>query len=56
MQKSDLIIINGIGFENWVDDLNELDYQGVIVDTSDGILVKNIDKEQKEKQINNEKQ
>jgi len=45
MQKSDLIIINGIGFENWVDSLAEIDYQGVIVDTSNGILVKNIDKE-----------
>ena len=41
MQKSDLIIINGIGFENWVDNLNETNYQGVIVDTSNGILVKN---------------
>jgi len=45
MQKSDLIIINGIGFENWVDNLKEIDYQGVIVDTSNGILVKNIDEE-----------
>jgi len=45
MQKSDLIIINGIGFENWVDSLAEIDYQGVIVDTSNGILVKNIDEE-----------
>ncbi len=42
MQKSDLIIINGIGFENWVDNLNEIDYQGVIVDTSNGILDKNL--------------
>ena len=43
MQTSDLIIINGIGFENWVDNLDETDYQGVIVDTSNGILVKNDD-------------
>jgi len=42
MQKSDLIIINGIGFENWVDKLNEIDYQGVIVDTSNGIIIKNM--------------
>ena len=41
MQRSDLIIINGIGFENWVDNLDEADYQGVIVDTSNGILIKN---------------
>jgi zinc transport system substrate-binding protein len=46
MQKSDLIIINGIGFENWVDNLKEIDYQGVIVDTSSGILDKNLSKEQ----------
>ncbi len=37
MQKSDLIVINGIGFESWVDDLIENDYQGIIVNTSNGI-------------------
>jgi len=46
MQKSDLIIINGIGFENWVDNLEETNYQGVIVDTSNGILDKNLGQEQ----------
>ncbi|MBA4719232.1 MAG: zinc ABC transporter substrate-binding protein [Nitrosopumilus sp.] len=45
MQKSDLIIINGIGFENWVDNLDETNYRGVIVDTSNGILDKNIGQE-----------
>jgi zinc transport system substrate-binding protein len=45
IQKSDLIIINGIGFENWVDNLDETDYQGVIVDTSYGILDKNLGQE-----------
>jgi len=45
MQKSDLIIINGMGFENWVDSLEENNYQGIIVDTSVGILVKNFDEE-----------
>jgi len=38
MQQSDLIIINGIGFENWVDRLDDTNYQGVIVDTSNNIL------------------
>jgi zinc transport system substrate-binding protein len=38
MQKSDLIVINGIGFENWVDDLIENNYDGIIVDTSKGIM------------------
>jgi len=41
MQKSDLIIINGIGFENWVDDLQETNYSGKIVDTSYGIPIRN---------------
>ena len=40
MQKSNLIIINGIGFENWVDSLEELNYSGNIVDTSFSILVR----------------
>ncbi|MCV0430895.1 zinc ABC transporter substrate-binding protein [Nitrosopumilus sp.] len=39
MQKSNLIVINGIGFENWVDNLIENEYAGIIVDTSKGILV-----------------
>ncbi len=43
MQRSDLIIINGIGFENWVDRLSESNYQGTIVDTSMGIPIKNTD-------------
>jgi len=38
LQKSDLIIINGFGFENWVDSLEEMNYQGMVVDTSDGIF------------------
>ncbi len=46
MQTSDLIIINGIGFENWVDNLEETGYQGEIVDTSNGILVKEQDEEE----------
>jgi zinc transport system substrate-binding protein len=45
IQKSDLIIINGIGFENWIGKLNEMNYPGVIVDTSNGIIKKNIDED-----------
>ena len=41
MQKTDFIIINGIGFESWVHSLEELNYQGTIVDTSIGITVSN---------------
>ncbi len=43
MQKSDLIIINGIGFESWTDKLTEMKYQGIVVDTSNGIIAKNIE-------------
>ncbi len=45
IQNSDLIIINGIGFENWVDKLNENDYRGIIVNTGDEILIKNPNEE-----------
>ncbi len=38
MQRSDLIIINGLGFENWVGNLEEMKYQGIVVDTSAGII------------------
>ncbi|MDH3834682.1 MAG: metal ABC transporter substrate-binding protein [Nitrosopumilus sp.] len=48
MQTSDLIIINGVGFENWVDSLDEIAYQGKIIDTSNGILIKNFDEEHDE--------
>ena len=37
IHKSDFVIINGVGFENWVDNLSENDYDGIIVDTSKGI-------------------
>ena len=39
LQKSDIIVINGVGFENWVDDLIENNYSGIIVDTSNGISI-----------------
>ncbi len=38
IQKSDLILINGFGFESWTENLEEINYQGVLVDTSDGIF------------------
>ena len=52
MQTSDLIVINGIGFENWVDDLDENNFQGTIIDTSNGILVKQLSQEKYEKDHN----
>jgi zinc transport system substrate-binding protein len=55
MQKSDLIIINGIGFENWVDNLIENNYQGTIVDTSNGIKI-NLSEEQHDEEQHDEEQ
>jgi len=48
MQKSDLIVINGIGFESWVDDLIENNYQGIIVNTSNGIELNSSEEEHEE--------
>jgi zinc transport system substrate-binding protein len=54
MQKSDLIVINGIGFENWVDDLIENNYQGIIVDTSNGIKLNQPEEQHDEEQHDEE--
>ena len=48
MQQSDLIIINGIGFEDWVDSLEENNFQGEIVDTSNNISIKSSIEEHEE--------
>lgn len=37
MQQADLIVINGAGFESWVNDLDSINSDVVIVDTSKGI-------------------
>lgn len=39
IQRSDLIIINGIGYEHWIDSIYTSSYPGIIVNTSDGILI-----------------
>ena len=43
IQKSDLIIINGISYEHWIDSIYTSNYQGIIVDTSNGILLDHTD-------------
>ncbi len=37
MYEADLIVINGIGFESWVDDIDTVNSDVIIVDTSKGI-------------------
>ena len=37
MQQADVIIINGIGFENWVDDIDTVNSNVKVVDTSSGL-------------------
>jgi zinc transport system substrate-binding protein len=44
IQKSDFIIINGFGFENWVESLGEMNYQGNVIDSSKKIIKQNDEK------------
>lgn len=45
LHQTDLIVINGIGFEKWVHDLESTESNTVIVDTSNGIsVIKDLDK------------
>jgi len=39
IQNADLIIINGVGFENWIDNVGLINSDIVIVDTSNGISI-----------------
>jgi zinc transport system substrate-binding protein len=41
MHESDLILINGIGFESWLNDIDTVNTDVIIVDTSEGIPVIN---------------
>ncbi len=49
MQTADLIIINGIGFETWIESLEENNFSGILIDTSNGILIKNHEEESHDK-------
>ena len=48
IQSSDLVIINGLGFEAWVDKIGDIDYSGYVVDTSIGISIEVPEKEHDE--------
>ena len=45
IQESDLIIINGIGFESWIDEILNVDSNFFLVDTSQGISLLKQDNE-----------
>ncbi len=45
MQQADLVIINGIGFENWIENIDEINSQALIIDTSKGISIISSDDE-----------
>lgn len=44
LQKADMIIINGMGYEHWFGSLDTIDYRAIIVDTSNGILILDAEK------------
>ena len=39
IQKADIVIVNGIGYEHWLSSLDSNDNQGILVDTSNGISI-----------------
>ena len=49
IQKSDMIIINGIGYEPWIDSLELSGIAGILVDTSNGISTLDSAKHDEEK-------
>ena len=42
MASADVVVINGIGFETWVEDLEDVGFEGVLIDTSQGVEVMEI--------------
>jgi zinc transport system substrate-binding protein len=47
IQQADIIIINGIGFENWFEDIEKLNSELTIIDSSNGInIIKEVNSDQ----------
>jgi len=47
IQQADIIIINGIGFENWFEDIERLNSEITIIDSSNGInIIKEVNSDQ----------
>ena len=49
LQKADMIIVNGIGYEHWLNSLEVTDIPGILVDTSNGISTLDSAKHDEEK-------
>jgi zinc transport system substrate-binding protein len=49
LQKADVIIVNGIGYEHWIGSFDSNDNQGILVDTSNGISTLDLAKHDEEK-------
>ena len=49
LQKADMIIVNGIGYEHWLNSLELSDIAGILVDTSNGISTLDSAKHDEEK-------
>ena len=39
MRNADVVVINGVGFETWVEDLEAAGFEGVLIDTSQGVEI-----------------
>ena len=39
LQQADLVVINGVGFENWIHDFESIESNAIVVDTSNGISI-----------------
>ena len=42
MVDADVVVINGIGFETWVKSLEDVRFEGVLIDTSEGVEIMEI--------------
>ena len=42
MVDADVVVINGIGFETWVESLEDIRFEGVLIDTSEGVEIMEI--------------
>ena len=56
LQKADMIIVNGIGYEHWLNSLELSDIAGILVDTSNGISTLDSANHDEEKHVDHAKE